>query len=280
MFDVKKHLIKVQGGRQYLPVAARLVWFRQEHPDWGIETRAVTIDTEKQYAVFEARVYNAEGKLMATGTKMENVKGFPDFIEKAETGSIGRALAVCGYGTQFAPDLDETTGGHGAPRIVDSPQPMGGRPAAQSSYGGSSYRSSRSMYAGQSRYGSDSQPGAYAGVQGDDGFASQRNPIEDGDSRNSDSRNGEQAHTTAKPDSHGLKTAGDLLAERNSQRAGEENDLFDAPAKADQTAGVSDPNSCSACGKALNSAQQTLSVRKYGVALCPTCQKERRAVEA
>ena len=37
-------------------------------------------------------------------------------MEKAETGSIGRALAYCGYGTQFCADeLDE------AERIVDAP---------------------------------------------------------------------------------------------------------------------------------------------------------------
>jgi hypothetical protein len=107
MFDVKKHLIKVQGNRPYLPVAARLVWFRQEHPDWGIDTRPVTLDLERQFAIFEATVYNSDGKLMARGTKGEGVRGFPDYIEKAETGAIGRALAVCGYGTQFAPDLDE-----------------------------------------------------------------------------------------------------------------------------------------------------------------------------
>ena len=30
MFDVKKHLIKVQGGRQYLlGIRPRLVWFRE-----------------------------------------------------------------------------------------------------------------------------------------------------------------------------------------------------------------------------------------------------------
>ena len=118
-FDVKKHLIKVQGGREYLPVASRLVWFRQEHPDWGIETRPVEIDIDKGYAVFEAVVYNAEGKLMAKGTKMETARGFSDYIEKAETGSIGRALAVCGFGTQFAPELEE------GERIVDSPLPIG-----------------------------------------------------------------------------------------------------------------------------------------------------------
>ena len=118
-FDVKKHLIRVQGGKEYLPVAARLVWFRQEHPDWGIETRPVQIDVDKGYAVYEATVYNAEGRLMSKGTKMETARGFADYLEKAETGSIGRALAVCGFGTQFAPELDE------GERIVDSPLPIG-----------------------------------------------------------------------------------------------------------------------------------------------------------
>jgi hypothetical protein len=36
-------------------------------------------------------------------------------MEKAETGAIGRALALIGYGTQFAPEMDEED------RIVDSP---------------------------------------------------------------------------------------------------------------------------------------------------------------
>ena len=39
-------------------------------------------------------------------------------MEKSETGAIGRALANLGYGTQFAPDLDEQD------RIVDSPVRM------------------------------------------------------------------------------------------------------------------------------------------------------------
>jgi len=160
-FDVKKHLIKVQNGKEYLPVAARLVWFRQEHPDWGIETRPVELDIEKGYAIFEATVYNAEGKLMAKGTKMEffpkvvsepvirkdgtlvektSVVGFFDYVEKAETGSIGRALALCGFGTQFAPELDE------GERIVDSPLPIGEPSMAGSKSGSSAPRSDRSRY--------------------------------------------------------------------------------------------------------------------------------------
>jgi hypothetical protein len=114
-FNVNDHLIKVQGGKKYLPVAFRLVWFRNDHPDWLIITNPHEINIEKQYAIFKAEICNAEGTIVATGFKMEDVKGFRDYIEKAETGSIGRALAVCGYGTQFAPELEE------GERLADSP---------------------------------------------------------------------------------------------------------------------------------------------------------------
>jgi hypothetical protein len=55
---------------------------------------------------------------MAQAHKAENKTGdgFKDYLEKAETGAIGRALAMCGYGTQFTGDeLDEGV------RIVDAP---------------------------------------------------------------------------------------------------------------------------------------------------------------
>ncbi|MGC4045717.1 MAG: hypothetical protein QM758_18160 [Armatimonas sp.] len=121
-FDPKRHLIKVQGGRQYLPVSARLIWFRSEHPDWGIVTDIVEINHEKQYAIFRATIFNEDGRLIATGTKREDVKGFGDFIEKAETGSIGRALALCGYGTQFEPEFAE--GGFGGGGMRSGPPPQ------------------------------------------------------------------------------------------------------------------------------------------------------------
>ena len=112
-FDPKRYVIKVQGNREYLPVSGRLVWFRSEHPDWGIVTQAVEINLTPEnkmppYAIFQATIFNADGKVMATATKMEDQRGFGDFIEKAETGSVGRALAYCGYGTQFAPELEES----------------------------------------------------------------------------------------------------------------------------------------------------------------------------
>lgn len=105
-------LIKLKG-KDYLQVAHRLVWFREEHPDWSIHTSYILID--KDVAVCKAEVSNEKGECLSTGHKMETPAGFSDYIEKAETGSIGRALAHIGYGTQFAPDLDE------GERLVDSP---------------------------------------------------------------------------------------------------------------------------------------------------------------
>jgi len=101
-------------GKEYLEVKYRLVWFREENPDWPIETEFLSItDTS---ACAKATIKNNAGVILATSHKSESVKGFPDFIEKAETGSIGRALALLGYGTQFCADeLDE------GKRIVDSP---------------------------------------------------------------------------------------------------------------------------------------------------------------
>lgn len=135
-FDPKRHIMKLKG-KDYLPIAARLIWFRDEHPDWGIVTTPVEINMEKQYAIFSASIFNGEGKLMATATKMENVQGFGDFIEKAETGSVGRALAYCGFGTQFAPELEE--GG----RFAHAPYGGGGMGANRFASGGGNGNSPR-----------------------------------------------------------------------------------------------------------------------------------------
>lgn len=116
-FDPKAHLIRVQGGQMYLPVAWRLVWFREQHPEWGIATEAVEINHEQKYAIFRASIFNENGRLIATATKREDVRGFGDYIEKAETSSVGRALAMCGYGTQFCgSEFDESE------RLADAPQ--------------------------------------------------------------------------------------------------------------------------------------------------------------
>lgn len=115
-FNPNDHLTKLKG-KDYLEVKWRLVWFREEWPYGTIDTEVVELTDQR--AVFRAAVckVNEEGILRgrATGTKSETPKGFSDYIEKAETGAIGRALAALGFGTQFAPELEE------GERIVDSP---------------------------------------------------------------------------------------------------------------------------------------------------------------
>lgn len=120
MFNPNDHLMNLKG-KAYLEVKWRLVWFRQEHPDWSIRTQIVHLNIEQKYAVFKAIISNENGVIVAEGTKMEDARGFADFMEKAETGSVGRALGILGYGTQFAPEFDEVDSNSPNPRIVDAP---------------------------------------------------------------------------------------------------------------------------------------------------------------
>ena len=101
-------------GKEYLEVKHRVVWFREVCPDWAIETELISVTVDSAFA--RATIRDQTGRLVTTSHKYEDKKGFPDFIEKAETGAIGRALALAGFGTQFCADeLDE------GPRIVDGP---------------------------------------------------------------------------------------------------------------------------------------------------------------
>jgi hypothetical protein len=108
---LRSQIIRVRGGTEYLPVQARVHWFRTLNPFGRIETEMIFYDPAQQIAVFKASVYDGEDRLLATATKMESGKEFSDYLEKAETGAIGRALALAGYGTQFAPELLETDSG-------------------------------------------------------------------------------------------------------------------------------------------------------------------------
>ncbi len=140
-FNPSDHLMQIKnknGASDYLPVQWRLVWFREQCPQGTIETEMILLDLDREteeegyawnqearrsekvikrangIAIFRAVVKDGKGGI-ATGTKSEKAASFPDFIEKAETGAIGRALAELGYGTQFAPELDEQH------RLVDAP---------------------------------------------------------------------------------------------------------------------------------------------------------------
>lgn len=134
-FNPAEHLQKITG-KDYLPVRWRLVWFHAvTTPRAGYCTFQLQLDRQQGFAQFlcvawdgndetwrtmEVPVGEVICKLqvcgrVAMGYGSETRADFADFPEKSETKAIGRAMAGLGFGTQFAPDLDEKH------RIVDSP---------------------------------------------------------------------------------------------------------------------------------------------------------------
>ena len=141
-FNPNEHIMQIKnknGSADYLPVQWRLVWFREHCPQGTIDTEELVVDLDREceaevyawnqdtrrsektlkrapgYARFRATVTDGKGG-RATATKTERGVDFGDYVEKAETGAVGRALAMLGYGTQFVADeLDERE------RIVDAP---------------------------------------------------------------------------------------------------------------------------------------------------------------
>ncbi len=78
-------------GKNYLPVSERLRYFRETHKDGRIVTSVEHLDSK---VMFKAEVYIGD-KLVATGHGMkDHAKEFE--LEKCETRSIGRALAIAG----------------------------------------------------------------------------------------------------------------------------------------------------------------------------------------
>ena len=106
-FNPSDYMIDLRG-KKYLPVAARVMWFRAENPGGTIETN---VHWEK-VAFVRARI-TIDGVVVATGcATVREGKGQTwdgREIEKAETAAIGRALALAGFGTMNAADeLDDT----------------------------------------------------------------------------------------------------------------------------------------------------------------------------
>ena len=129
IFDPNKYMLKLPKQKKvtlpngqvrwekteadYLPVAARIAWFRKDNPYWSIITEVERLGNKA--VVMKATIKDMLGTVIATARKKETEMGFPDYIEKAETGAIGRALAMCGYGTLQAPEFDEQD------RLADAP---------------------------------------------------------------------------------------------------------------------------------------------------------------
>lgn len=133
-FDPREHLDNIKGN-SYLPAAARLQWLRSDAPDSEIETELMKLEGEgaMERAIYRARITviregQACGK--ATGWGSETRNDFEDFLEKAETKAISRALAALGYGTPVDPVVDgreQQSGGYqqARSRLNNAPQAQG-----------------------------------------------------------------------------------------------------------------------------------------------------------
>jgi hypothetical protein len=135
-YDPNDHLMNLKG-RDYLNVQNRLLWFIRDQRSfislglaripYVIKSELVEMDREAGFAHFKTYVRDVLGN-EATMYGSEAAKDFPDYAEKASTKSLGRALLALGYGTAFAPEMDE------GDRVVDSPvehrRRPGGMPAA------------------------------------------------------------------------------------------------------------------------------------------------------
>lgn len=133
-YKATAHLLQLEHRNQktgktttseYLPVKERLVWFVTEQRQliaaglatttYIIRPRLVEHDAQAGQAVFECYIRDVLGN-EATDYGSESRADWRDYLEKASTKATGRALAALGYGTSFAPELDE------GERIADAPR--------------------------------------------------------------------------------------------------------------------------------------------------------------
>lgn len=117
-------------GKPYLLAADRLLWFREENPRGVVKTSI--LHNQEETVVARAEIYieaeRGQTQLVSSAHKVESKSSFSDYMEKAETSAIARALAMAGYGTQFTGgELDE------GDRLADAPVIPGKKKTAGSS---------------------------------------------------------------------------------------------------------------------------------------------------
>ena len=150
-FDPRKRMIQIPGrgrglhGGAYLPARQRMLWFRQEHPSGSIETELIKLTDDLAvfkatvtYPVYTPRGTDAEAEglstwvdfVKCTGHGSETRGDFGEYIEKAETKAIARALGAAGFGTEGAFEEDPSRPADAPYTAGSSPTPVAGMASA------------------------------------------------------------------------------------------------------------------------------------------------------
>ena len=140
--DYARDLIATKGSRErnYLQVKHRLQLLRELFPEAQITTQSLMIDPQNSFACFHATVLLPNGA-SGEGTGSETASDFRDYIEKAETKAIGRALSAAGIGHQYgiadfeyeseSPKEYNGVDSGIAPNRAAAPRPAAARPATR-----------------------------------------------------------------------------------------------------------------------------------------------------
>ena len=95
-------------GKQYKTVALRVNEFREDKPDFGLETELISND---EFVIMKAIIKDEKGRVIATGFAEEkrgsSMINKTSALENCETSAIGRALAAFGLAGEEYASADE-----------------------------------------------------------------------------------------------------------------------------------------------------------------------------
>ncbi len=95
-------------GKRYKTVALRIQEFRENYPDYGLETALIS---QAELVTVKATISNEDGRILSTGFAEENRSmgsiNKTSAVENAETSAVGRALAFLGLGGTEIASADE-----------------------------------------------------------------------------------------------------------------------------------------------------------------------------
>lgn len=102
-FDPVARLSTLEDGTQYLGARDRLLWFLQSEDEYSVTSQVERLSSALVIVKVAVAIGNGK-KVEALGSATAN--GDYRAVEAAETHALARALALLGYGTESALELD------------------------------------------------------------------------------------------------------------------------------------------------------------------------------